>query len=117
MTITRSDRSAGSTLGFEVSGEVTRDDYRVLTPAVEAVVEQHGTVNLLLDLTGFRWEKVSAWGADLHFGHELHDKIARMAIVGDKKWEQHLAHLATPFYARDAEYFDNDDDAWEWLGQ
>ena len=115
MPITKMDRSEGKALGFEVAGQVTKADYEVLTPAVAAAVEEHGTVDLLLDLTGFHWEKVSAWGADLHFGHEYHDKIDRMAIVGDKRWEKHLAGLASPFYAKDSEFFEDDDDAWTWI--
>jgi len=115
MAITTMERSGGSTLGFKVSGDVTKADYAVLTPAVEKAVAQHGTVNVLLDLTDFHWEKVSAWGADLHFGHECHDKIDRMAIVGDKKWEKHLASLASPLYAKNSKYFDNDAEAWAWL--
>jgi hypothetical protein len=115
MTITQSDRSTGDTLGFVVSGDVTKADYEVLTPAVEAAVEEHGTVKLMLDLTDFRWEKVGAWGADLHFGHEFHEKVARMAIVGNKKWEERLAHLASPFYAQEAAYFEDEDAAWAWL--
>lgn len=115
MAITTMDRSEGSSLGFKVSGDVTKADYEVLTPAVAAAVADHGTVNVLLDLVDFHWEKVSAWGADFHFGHEYHDKIDRMAIVGDKKWEKHLAHLASPFYAKESKYFGSDDDAWTWL--
>ena len=108
-------QSEGSTLGFAVSGTVTKDDYAVLTPAVEAAIGQFGEVNLVLDLTGFRWEEVSAWGADLRFGHELRHKIARMAIVGNRRWEKHLAGLAAPFYAREAEYFEDGADAWTWV--
>ena len=65
------DRGSGAVLGFSVSGDVTRADYDTLTPAVAAAIEEHGSVRLLLDLTGFYWEKVGAWGADLHFGREF----------------------------------------------
>ena len=116
MTITRSERGTGSTLGFHVSGDVTKADYEVLTPAVGGAVDRYGTVNLLLDLTDFHWEKVSAWGADLRFGREYHDKIARLAIVGDTGWEQHLTSLCAPFYAREAQYFEDEAAAWTWLG-
>lgn len=108
-------QSSGADLGFTVSGDVTPADYEVLTPAVAAAVAEHDSVNLVLDLTGFHWEKVSAWGSDLHFGHEFHDKVARMAIVGNKKWEEHLTKLASPFYAKNSRFFDDVDDAWEWL--
>ena len=105
------------TLGFTVSGDVTKEDYAVLTPAVEAAVAAHGTVRLLLDLTDFRWEKVSAWGSDVSFGKELHDSVTKMALVGSKHWERHLASLAQPFYAQEARFFENIDDAWDWIGR
>ncbi|MBK5098872.1 MAG: STAS/SEC14 domain-containing protein [Gemmatimonadetes bacterium] len=108
-------RSSGNVLGFSVSGYVTRADYETLTPAVAEAVKEFGSICLLLDLTGFHWEKMNAWGADLHFGKEFHDKIDKMAIVGDRKWEKHLATLCTPFYAREAKFFETDDDAWTWL--
>ncbi|MGA7688981.1 MAG: STAS/SEC14 domain-containing protein [Jiangellales bacterium] len=101
-------------LGFRVSGDITKEDYDVLTPAV-ATAAQNGSVRLLLDLTDFRWEKVDAWGADLHFGHEFHDAIERMAIVGDHAWEKYLARMAQPFYAREARFFSTGDEAWAWM--
>jgi crotonobetainyl-CoA:carnitine CoA-transferase CaiB-like acyl-CoA transferase len=33
-----------------------------------------------------------------------HDKIDRLAIVGDKRWQHLLASLAHPSYARDSRY-------------
>lgn len=109
------DHSSDRTLGFSVSGTVTKEDYDTLVPAVAAAVDAHGSVALLLDLTGFHWEKVSAWARDLRFGKEYHDKIDKMAIVGDKKWEQYLAKLAQPFYAAEVRYFDDENDGWAWL--
>ena len=109
------DRSTQTVLGFKVSGTVTKDDYEVLTPAVEAAIDANGSVSLLLDLTGFHWEKVSAWASDLRFAKQYHDKISKMAIVGDKKWEEHLAGLSSPYYAKEAKFFGSDGDAWDWL--
>ena len=39
-----------------------------------------------------------------------------MAIVGDKKWQKWATHLAAPFYAGEAQYFDAEDaeSAWAW---
>lgn len=109
-------RSHDNVLGFQVSGDVTRADYEVLQPAVQQAVDASGSVRLLLDLRDFRWEKVDAWGADLHFGTTFRKAIDRMAIVGNRTWEKWLTHLAKPFYAKDAKYFDDADQAWEWLG-
>ena len=74
------DQSSGKVLGFKMIGDVTKADYETLDPAVEAAVKQHGSVNLLIDLTQFHWEKATAWGSDLDFGHTYKDKIDKMAM-------------------------------------
>jgi hypothetical protein len=111
------EKSTGGVLGYAVSGTVTKADYETLVPAVGAAIDEHGSVCLLFDLTGFKWEKVSAWGSDLNFGKQYHDKIDKMAIVADKKWAKHLTKLAQPYYAKEAQYFEAADDAWDWLKQ
>jgi len=113
--ITELARSSGNTVGFAISGEVTKADYDVLTPLVEGIVEAHGSVNMLCDMRGFRWEKIDAWGSDLHFGREFKDKTAKMAVVGDSGFDHLAAELAKPFYARNVRYFTDEDAAWAWL--
>jgi hypothetical protein len=71
-------------------------------------------VSLLLDLTGSQWERVTAWGSDLHFGHEYQDNIDRMALVGNRTWGKYLASLCSSFHARESHYFENADEGW-WL--
>lgn len=108
-------RSHDSVLGFQVSGDVTREDYEILEPPVQTIIKASGSVRLLLDMTNFRWEKVEAWGADLRFGREYHNSIERMAIVGQHEWEKWMTRLAEPFYAQQARYFVDIDEAWAWL--
>ena len=115
MTISKLNASTDEALGFKVSGDVTTADYEVLNPAVEEAVDRRGTIRLLLDLTEFHREKISAWGSDLRFGHRYHDTIDRLAIVGNRSWERHLAQLASPFYARESAFFETEADAWAWL--
>ena len=109
------EESSGNVLGFKMIGDITKADYETLGPAVEAAVTQYGSVNLLLDLTQFHWEKATAWGSDLDFGHTYKDKIDKMAMVSHAKWVKHLARLAEPFYAREIQTFESVDDAWGWL--
>ena len=97
--------SRGNLLAYEVIGDIAKEDYRQIEPEVKILAEEHGDVRLLLDLTQFHWEKLSAWGEDWRFGREFHDVIAKLAIVGDKKWEEWLTKLAGPFYAKEARFF------------
>ena len=115
--IERIDHPDDGSLGFRAVGDIVKADYDVLVPAVQAAVDAHGTVRLLLDLTAFHWERIEAWGSDLAFGREYHERIERLAIVGDKSWQRYLAKLAQGFYAKEARYFGDPAEAWAWLGE
>jgi hypothetical protein len=113
----RYDESSGSVVGYKVVGKVTAEDYQQLEPEILGLLDEYDAVCLLLDLQAFAGEEVKAWLPDLRFGHHFHDKIDKMAIVGDKRWEKWLTALADPFYAKDAQFFHSDetDKAWAWL--
>jgi hypothetical protein len=117
--IQKLDQSSGNVIGYKISGTVSKSDYQELVPEVESLVQQEGNIRLLLDLTEFKGEKVSAWGADFKFGRDYRKKIDKLAIVGDKKWEKWMAKLSEPFFAHESEFFhsDNNEDAWTWLQQ
>ncbi len=116
--IEKMEASQGNVLGFKLSGHITKADYDILVPAVQAAVQQDGSVSLLLNMQDFKWEEASAWGDDLHFGRTYRKKVDTMAIVGDKRWEKWIAKLAAPFFAEEAQFFQppDTDAAWEWLG-
>ena len=59
------EQSSDTAIGYTVIGEVGKADYQTLVPAVQAAIDKNGSINLLLDLTQFKWEKVEAWKSDL----------------------------------------------------
>jgi hypothetical protein len=110
-------QSSGNVLGYKVAGTLLKEDYATLTAEVEALLEQEETMSLLLDLEELAGEEVGAWGADLRFGRKYRKRIEKTAIVGDKKWQEWMAVIADPFWAREAEFFTTGEReaAWEWL--
>jgi hypothetical protein len=109
--------SSGPVVGYKIVGKVTVEDYQQLDPEIQALVNQYDRVCLLLDLQESAGEETKAWLPHLKFGHRFHDKIVKLAIIGDKRWEKWVAALADPFYAKDAKFFhpDETDKAWAWL--
>jgi hypothetical protein len=109
--------SSGKVVGYKAIGTITASDYMTLEPEVKALVKKEGNICMLIDLSEFKWEKLEAWLPDLKFGTEFRHEIQKMAIVGDKTWENWITHLAKPFYAHDAKYFHTADidKAWAWL--
>ncbi|MDX1414921.1 MAG: STAS/SEC14 domain-containing protein [Candidatus Promineifilaceae bacterium] len=117
--IEKIEQSTGSVLGYRLSGTIGQDDYDAMMPEVESLIEKEGYIQMLFDMTGFKWEKVSAWGEDMKFGRKFHKNITKMAIVGDKKWQKWMTKIADPFYAVDARFFpvEESENAWSWLGE
>jgi hypothetical protein len=109
--------SSGNVLGVRAKGVITRKDYEQLVPMCEDLIRREGNICVLIDMKNFELESPAAWLADIEFGREFHNKIEKMAIVGDKRWEAWLTDFSTPFYARDAKYFNITDihHAWNWV--
>ncbi len=116
--IEKMSESAGNVVGYRVEGKIKKEDYtETLFPEVSALVEQEGSIGLLLQLDDLKGEEMKAWGKDLKFGKEFRKKIERLAVVGDGRLEKIIASVADPFYARDAKYFHTADldKAWAWV--
>jgi len=108
---------SGNVVGYKAIGTLTASDYEKLTNEVKTTVEAQGNIRMLFEMSKFKWEKVEAWLPEYKFASEFHNKIDKMAIVGEKSWEKWFAHLAKHFYAQDAKYFKSEeiDKAWDWL--
>ncbi|WP_440950804.1 STAS/SEC14 domain-containing protein [Methanosphaerula subterraneus] len=109
--------SSGNVVGYKIVGNLEPSDYEKLEPEVKALVEKEGSLRLLFDLTGYEGGTVGGWIADYKFGREFQNKIEKVAVVGDKTWEEWLTHLAQVVYAIDARFFQSSDisKAWAWL--
>jgi len=71
------------------------------------------------DMTGFHgWDAAAMW-EDIKFDTKHFADIERLAIVGDKKWQQGMATFFKPFTKATIRYFDHDDaaEARKWLGE
>ncbi len=115
--IKRLDRGGGNVIGFELSGKLHDDDYKVLVPEVEAVIKREGNVRILLFLVDFKgWDLHAAWD-DMKFGVKHCREFERIAIVGDKNWEGWMARLSAPFTSSGSRFFGTDEleDAWAWI--
>jgi len=106
-------------LGFKLSGKLHDADYKTFVPAVDAAVTKHGKVRILAQFHDFQgWDMKALWD-DIKFSTTHCTKIDRIALVGEKKWEEWMAKVCKPFTMAKIQYFDasNVDEAWKWLQQ
>lgn len=104
-------------IGFKFSGKLHDADYQVFVPSVEAALSGGGQLCLLAQFENFHgWDLRAAWD-DLRFGVTHYGDFARIALVGDRKWEEWMAKICAPFSQAEVRYFDVSDveAAWAWL--
>ncbi len=110
--------SSGNILGYKVIGKITKEDYATLIEDIEALGQEEDSIRLLLDLEEFKGEELKARGAKLNFRGDYQKKMAKLAIVGDKKWHEWYLTLDDRLnLTRQIKFFSagEREDAWEWL--
>lgn len=111
MPIQVTEENDGRILNVNASGTLAKADYASFVPEVDRLVQKHGKIRLLFDMTDFHgWEVGAAW-EDLKFGLKHFSDIERIAMIGEKKWQQGMATFAKPFTRAVVRYFDHGDAA------
>ncbi len=112
-------KRAKKKLFIEVSmlGKLTHEDYQIFVPMIDkALKEAKGLeVDLLVDMRAFRgWELEAAWD-DMKFGLKHRNAFDKMAIVGDKKWEEISVNMMSHMMRGKAKFFKDRTKAVAWL--
>ena len=104
---------------IHVTGNLVKQDYEAFGSAFDRLVQQHGKLRVLFDMTGFQgWDAGAAW-EDIKFDMKHYADIERLAMVGDKKWHHGMAAFFKPFTKAASRYFDHAEaeEARTWLGE
>lgn len=99
-------REEGDLIEVRASGKLTQEDYDHLIPASQRVIASQGKMRMLLLMEDFHgWELGAAWD-DLRFGVTRASKIERVAIVGEKAWQEWMIKIGKVFAPSPVKYFD-----------
>ena len=72
---------------LKISGKLTQPDLAAVQNTAAEILRQHGSMRMLVLAHNFQgWERGGDWG-DLSFLDENDQYMKKIAIVGDKKWE------------------------------
>jgi hypothetical protein len=84
-----------------IKGQMTEADFAAMHQRIAAIIRDHGRIRILTLAEAFEgWEQGGRWD-DLSLQEENDQHIEKMAIVGDRKWEDH----ALIFTAKDLRPF------------
>ena len=102
------DDSNPDYLAIRLSGKLTAEDYEDFVPKVESIVQEKGSIRILMTMHDFHgWEMAAAW-EDTKFGLHHYSDIERIAMVGESSWQHGMVAFCKPFTKAGMEYFDGD---------
>lgn len=117
MSVRIEKRNEGRVLEVHATGKLTADDYAHFVPEIEQLVGRHGKIRVLFAMENFHGWGASALWQDIKFDLKHHADIERLAVVGEKTWQEWMASFCKPFTAATIRYFDRAEleTAREWI--
>lgn len=91
MVIQMQDKAHGRSLVIRARGRLKREDYQRLILVIKRLVEQHGTISILLDMEDCHGWTGSPPGAAVQFEMKYFCQVNQLAFVGDEAWEPWMA--------------------------
>jgi hypothetical protein len=104
-------------LAFRLSGKLHDEDYKTFVPLIDAALAKQGKIRLLAQFHDFHgWDMHALWD-DIKFATTHCTSMERIALVGERKWEEWMAKVCKPFTVATLRYFDVSDlaKAQAWL--
>lgn len=104
-------------ISLKAIGKLTHADYEIITPMIDSALATVKTpkVNVLIDGTELEgWELRAAWD-DLKLGLKHNNEFGKIAIYGNKNWQEIAAKVGAWFISGEVKYFNNLADATAWI--
>jgi len=104
-------------LSLKACGKLTHEDYNKINPMVDAALEGIKDPKIKAYIDGSQlegWEARAAWD-DFKFGLKHGRQFEKIAIFGNKKWQEYSAKIGSWFVSGEVKYFENEDEALGWL--
>lgn len=104
-------------VSITASGTLTKEDYSQLLPEIELMLQQHKVFHFYITLENFTGFEANALWENIKFDYKYKDQYGKIAIVGEKKWEEWGAKFSKLFFDAEIKYFYEEDAiiAWEWI--
>lgn len=99
--------------------ELTNEDYEKLIPLLQEKIKKYSMIRWYFEMNDFKgWSLSAAW-KDLKFDARNEKNLEKIAMVGDKDWEEKLAKLMKPFTGADVKFFPlvEKDEAKSWISK
>ena len=96
----------GDLLATRVSEKLTSADYDILLPHLDKILAEHGEIRWYFEMVTFHgWDLAGFW-RDVKFDVQHANDFSRIAMVGEKQWQQWMTDLMKPFTSAEIRFFE-----------
>jgi len=114
----KTETISADTLRIIAPEKLKADDFRQIAPQIESLIQQHGTIRLLIDGCGFRgWENIAAFESHAGFIKNHHRRIERVAVIAAHDWQHWLIGAVRMFLHPEVRAYDksHESEALRWI--
>ncbi len=106
-------------LTLKATGKLTHQDYQVITPMIDAALKEVSSprVKSHVDNTKMQGWKLRAEWDELELGLKHGSEFDKIALFGNKYWQEIAANIGSWFVSGDIKYFEDYQQALSWLNQ
>ena len=104
-------------LSLKATGKLTHEDYLKINPMIDSALEGVDDPEIKAFIDGSElegWELRAAWD-DFQLGLKHDNKFSKIAIFGNKKWQEYTAKIGSWFISGEVKYFEDSQQALAWL--
>ncbi len=110
-------KGEGRVIEVELTGKLTREDYETFLPEVERRLQEFGKARVLMHMHDFHGWRLAALWQDIKFDLQHFRQFEKIAMVGEKRWQEWMSTICVPFTTGEIRYFHSDqlDAARAWV--
>lgn len=110
-------QTEGKVIATKAIGKLTKSDYEILIPILTNRLQDYKKIRWYFEMENFTGWELKAFWQDVKFDAQHADDFEKIAMVGEKKWQEWMADLMKPFTEAEVKFFDLKDRnvALEWI--
>lgn len=114
----KTENIAANLLKITAPEKLKADDFREITPQVDALISEHGKIRLLIDASALNgWENIEAFETHIGFIKDHQAKVERIAVIVGHNWQHWLTGVVKMFVHPEIRAYEMHDesDALAWI--
>lgn len=110
-------QTEGNVIATKAIEKLTKSDYAVLLPVLINRLQTYKKIRWYFEMENFQGWELKAFWEDVKFDAQHANDFEKIAMVGEKKWQEWMTDLMKPFTEAEIKFFEMKErnTALEWI--